>query len=248
MVEVVSTGIPGLDKALMDGVPKGFTLLVTGGPGAGMELFAKQFAAGASKDENVTYFTTTERDEDIQATMDHFDWRAEMNVVNIGRQYYETVLAKDLQVSRYRQEGITMKDIKRYNQETGGRKRRRSMNFLTALTYEISRLQPPFRIIIDSLDFFLEYYDHHNVLSALRTIKAHTQHDDGIALITMLTDVYDTRTESGVKEIVDSIIDLERTRVGDEFKRSLVIRKVRNRPGRTGIYSYTLTDKGITPD
>jgi KaiC/GvpD/RAD55 family RecA-like ATPase len=246
-MEVVSTGIPGLDEALMDGVPKGFTLLVTGGPGAGMELFAKQFAAGAEEGENVSYFTTTERDEDIQSTMDHFGWKADMNIVNIGREYYETVLAKELEVSKYRQEGITMKDIRKYHERGLGRSRRRAVNFLTAITYEVSKLKPPFRLIIDSLDFFLEYYDHHSVLSALRTIKAHTQHYGGIALITMLSNVYDTRTESGVKEIVDCIIDLERTRGGDEFKRFLVIRKVRNRPERTGIYSYTLTDKGITP-
>ncbi len=244
-MEVVSTGIAGLDKALMEGVPKGFTLLVSGGPGAGLELFAKQFASGTAKGENVTYFTTTERDEDIQATLDHFGWKAEMNVVNIGRQYYEKVLAKELEVSKYRQEGITMKDIRKYHEDGAIRHRRRAVNFLTALTYEVSKLEPPFRIIIDSLDFFLEYYDHHNVLSALRTIKAHTQHYEGIALITMLNNVYNTRTESGVREIVDCIIDLERRMEEDGFKQLLIIRKVRNRPERTGIYSYRITEAGI---
>ena len=43
-VEVVSTGVPTLDKELLRGMPKGFTMLAYGSPGAGMELFAKQFA------------------------------------------------------------------------------------------------------------------------------------------------------------------------------------------------------------
>ena len=63
MAKVVSTGITALDKALMNGLPKGFTVLVTGPPGSGTELIAKQFAGASVRDENVVYFTTTERDE-----------------------------------------------------------------------------------------------------------------------------------------------------------------------------------------
>src|SRR2546426_1015747 len=145
----------------MNGLPKGFTLLVCGPPGAGTELLAKQFAGA------------------------------------------------------------------------GG-------------TYEISKRKPPFRLVVDSLDFFLEYYAHADVLSALRTIKAHTQHEEGVALLTMLSSVYDTRTQSGVEEIVDAIVELERVRHENEFRRYLVLRKVRNHPEKTGLYEYTITDKGIT--
>ena len=55
MVERISSGIPILDNALDGGVPKGYTTLVYGSPGAGMELFAKQFASGSSKEESVAY-------------------------------------------------------------------------------------------------------------------------------------------------------------------------------------------------
>src|SRR2546422_58711 len=152
MPKVVSTGITALDKALMNGLPKGFTVLVTGPPGSGTELLAKQFAGAGVRDE----------------------------------------------------------------------------------------------IVVDSLDFFLEYYAHADVLSALRTIKAHTQHEEGVALLTMLSGVYDTRTQSGVEEIVDCIVELERVRHENEFRRYLVLRKVRNHPEKTGLYEYTITDKGIT--
>src|SRR6266545_7159089 len=141
----------------MNGVPKGFTVLLTGVPGAGLDLFAKQFAGAGAKDENVVYFTTSEQDEDIVGTMQDFGWKADLTIVNIGNQYYETVLARRLEASRFRQEGLTMKDIMKLRSLEAGV--RREVNFLTALSYEVSRLKTPFRLIIDSLDFFLQYYD-----------------------------------------------------------------------------------------
>jgi KaiC/GvpD/RAD55 family RecA-like ATPase len=240
--KVVSTGITALDKALMNGLPKGFTVLVTGPPGSGTELLAKQFAGAGVRDENVVYFTTTERDEEVTATMEDFGWTTDVEIVNIGNLYYESVLARKLQVSQYRQEGITVKDLRA---EAGG-SLEQNVNFLTSLTYYVSKRKPPFRIVVDSLDFFLEYYAHADVLSALRTIKAHTQHEEGVALLTMLSGVYDTRTQSGVEELVDCIVELERVRHENEFRRYLVIRKVRNHPEKTGLYEYTITDKGIT--
>ena len=243
MAKVVSTGITALDKALMNGLPKGYTALVTGPPGSGTELIAKQFAGAGVRDENVVYFTTTERDEDVTSTMKDFGWTADIEIVNIGNLYYESVLARKLQVSRYRQEGISVKDLRA---DSGGGKPAPSVNFLTSLTYYVSKRKPPFRIVVDSLDFFLEYYSHADVLSALRTIKAHTQHEEGVALLTMLSGVYDTRTQSGVEEIVDCIVELERVRHENEFRRYLIIRKVRNHPEKTGLYEYTITDKGIT--
>lgn len=244
-MESATTGMPSLDKSLMDGIPRGFTLLVAGPPGSGTELLAKQFASAGIDKENVVYFTTTERDQDVTSTMEHFGWKSSMKIVNIADQYYRTVLAKELEISRYRQEGITMKDIMAASKEKT--EERRGINFLTALTYETSRLKPPFRVVVDSLDFFLEYYDHVDVLSSLRTIKAHTQHEEGVALLTMLTGVYATRTQSSVEEIVDCSIELQRERVQNAFKNYLIIRKVRNHPEMTGIYEYKITKEGITP-
>jgi len=245
MAKVVSTGMPALDKALMNGLPIGFTMLVAGTPGSGTELFAKQFATAPGQDEQVVYFATAERDEEIKSAMEDFNWKSDMKIVNIGNLYYESVLARKLEVSRARQEGLSTKDLQKLRMKT--KQEHSDINFLTSLTYEVSKLKPPFRVVIDSLDFFLEYYQHADVLSALRTIKAHTQHEEGVALVTMLTNVYDTRTQSGVEEIVDCIVELERVREGDSFKRYLIVRKVRNHPEKTGISAYTISRDGMVP-
>ncbi len=245
MADSVSFGIPALDKAIMNGIPKGYTVLCIGTPGAGVELFAKRFATAGAGSENVTYFSTSERDEDVIQTMKDFNWDTNLNIVNIGTMYYERVLAKHLEVSKYRHEGLSIRDLKQYK-AAEYTEYDFPTNFLTTLSYEISKLKPPFRIVLDSLNFFLEYYPHNEVLSALRTIKAHTQHNEGVALVTLVKGVLDSRVESGIEEIVDAIIELERLREGFEFKRNLLIRKVRNHPEKTGILAYTIDDKGIS--
>lgn len=52
-MKVTTTGIKNLDEWLINGIPLGYTTLITGNPGAGIELFAKQFAGSHEEDENV---------------------------------------------------------------------------------------------------------------------------------------------------------------------------------------------------
>lgn len=244
-MDSLSFGIPALDKAIMDGIPKGYTILCIGPPGAGIELFAKRFASAGADSEDVRYFSTSEGDDDIINTMKNFGWKTDLKIVNIGTMYYEKVLARRLEVSKYRQEGLTMRDLRQFKMKEMVEDEQ-TINFLTTLTYEISKMSPPFRIVLDSLNFFLEYYPHKEVLSALRTIKAHTQHNEGVALVTLVKGVLDSHTESGIEEIVDCIIELERLRDGYKFKRNLLIRKVRNHPEKTCILAYSIDEKGIS--
>ena len=240
-IKTVSTGLPVLDKVLMNGVPEGYTILLAGPPGSGTELFAKQFAAAGANKESVLYFTSTERDEDIINTMKAFKWNANIKIVNIGAEYYQKVLEKELMISRYREEGIPTNEIF----SPAKKKKEKEINFLTRVTYEISRLKPPFRIVIDSLDFFLTNYGYEKVISALRTIKAHTQYYGGVALITMLTNVYDTSTQSGIEELVDIILELEMFRAPRGFMKHLIVKKVRNHPEKAGLFKYEVGENGI---
>ena len=112
-MDVNTTGIKILDDTLGGGVPVGFTTLVSGPPGGGTELFAKQFASAGKKSENIVYVSTTERNEDVMATMKRFRWTEDMNILNIGTRYYENVLARKLEVSKYRYEGLSKENIEK---------------------------------------------------------------------------------------------------------------------------------------
>lgn len=236
-----SIGVPALDDHLGGGIHKGSTVLVMGSPGSGTEFFAKQFAS--SGHEAVTYFTSTERDEDVLAVMREYGWRTDIKIVNVGTKYYERVLAKKLEVSKFRQEGITLSDIRRFKEEDASKEE----NFLTFLAYEISKLNPPFRVVINSLDFFLENYESPEVLMAMRTIKAHTQHSESVTLMTMLKGVHDSRIESSIEDLSDVIIELDKEKVGHEFKKYIIVQKVRNRPSQVGIIPAVYDKTGIRP-
>ena len=68
----------------------------------------------------------------------------------------EPTITLSMAVSKYRQEGLSIRDLRQYKIE-GMDDELQTTNFLTTLTYEISKLTPPFRIVLDSLNFFLEY-------------------------------------------------------------------------------------------
>lgn len=243
--EVASTGIPQLDNALMKGIPYGFTILVEGTPGSGKELFAKQFASAGIGSENVIYFPTDELDEEVISTMENFRWPTDLRIVNFAKMYYEKILVKDLEASRYQQEGLTASEISKLS---GMGAEREKINFLTELVYEISRLVPPYRVIIDSLDFFLEHYYAKNVLSAIRTIRAHTQYNRGLTLMTLTRDAFDKSVQSGIEAIADIIIELEIHRMASDFENRLIVRKFRNHPDLASILVYAITEHGITPE
>lgn len=237
--DLETIGISALDKYLGGGVPKGFTILVVGRPGAGTEYLAKQFASQGSV--QTTYFTTTERDEDIITAMRQHGWKPNIRIFNIGVKYYETTLERRLEISRYRQEGLKYEEIK----ASKGNKDGFDVNYLTSLAYEISKLPTPFRVVVDSLDFFLENYDTVEVLSAMRTIKAHTQHSESITLITLLKNVLDARAQSSIEDMADMIIELDRETIQHEIKKFLIIQKVRNNPGLVGNLPCTFGPSGI---
>ena len=240
MTSILETiGIPALDRYLGGGVPRGFTILVVGRPGSGTEFLAKQFASAGDLVTN--YFTTTERDEDIFSVMKQHAWKPNLKIFNIGVKYYQTTLEKRLEISRYRQEGLKYDEVKKVGDDEDDF----DINYLTSLAYEISKLPTPFRVVVDSLDFFLENYDTSEVLSALRTIKAHTQHSESLTLITMLKNVHEPRVQSSIEDMSDMILELERETVQHEIKKFLVIQKVRNNPGLVGSLPCTFGPSGI---
>jgi len=240
-MELTSIGIKALDEHLGGGIEKGSTLLIMGNPGSGAEFFAKQFAS--TGEEAVTYFTSTERDEDVLSIMREYGWKTDISIVNIGSKYYESVLAKKLEISRFRQEGISLSDIRRFEEKD----MHKEENLLTFLSYEISKLEPPFRVVIDSLDFFLENYDSAEVLMAMRTIKAHTQRSESVTLMTMLKGVHESRIQSSIEDMADVIFELDREKEGHEYRKYVMVQKVRNRPVMVGIIPCAFDETGIKP-
>lgn len=77
IVGYVPTGIPGVDRVLAEkGIPRGHTVLVSGGPGSGKTTFAIQFLyMGATQHgESGVYVTLDEEPKDIKGNMLKYGW------------------------------------------------------------------------------------------------------------------------------------------------------------------------------
>jgi KaiC/GvpD/RAD55 family RecA-like ATPase len=71
----VSTGIPGLDPLIGGGIPKGSSVLVTGGAGTGKTVFALHFVnAACSAGKKVAYIALEESRQDLVTQAATFGW------------------------------------------------------------------------------------------------------------------------------------------------------------------------------
>ena len=72
-MKLVKTGIAGLDEFLTGGLPPRI-LLLTGSPGSGNEIFARQIAYAQAKQVGITYFTVNATPESVKEDMATYSW------------------------------------------------------------------------------------------------------------------------------------------------------------------------------
>lgn len=74
-IKRISTGVPGLDESIEGGIPKGFSVVVTGPPGTGKTTFCMQFLIeGVKNDEKCIFFSFEERVEQLVQHFMRFGW------------------------------------------------------------------------------------------------------------------------------------------------------------------------------
>jgi KaiC/GvpD/RAD55 family RecA-like ATPase len=72
-MKLIKTGIAGLDEFLTGGLPPKI-LLLTGLPGAGNEIFARQIAYTRAKQIGITYFTVNATPDSVKEDMAAYNW------------------------------------------------------------------------------------------------------------------------------------------------------------------------------
>ena len=74
-MNILKTGVPGLDEMLSGGIPEGHTVAVLGSAGTGKSTFALQFIfTGLLNNENCVYLSLEESEENIMKTGLIFGW------------------------------------------------------------------------------------------------------------------------------------------------------------------------------
>lgn len=236
-------GIPDIDAGLAPYLPPGYLIVVVGTPGSGSHLLAKQFAQAGIGSSPVLYYTTAERTADSQEAFRSFHWDPEpIRFGNLSDDYYKRVLEPQLEVSKIRERGLRLEDL---------RNARRSEVSLAPYSLvgrflnDIAGLDSPFRLVLDSLDFLLELLEVSEVVNLVRQIRSRTQLLGGKAMVTVEQGSLDGRSSAMLEDVADLGITLRSAPNGATFEHTLEVRKFRNHPERTQIRRLTIDDTGF---
>jgi KaiC/GvpD/RAD55 family RecA-like ATPase len=240
-------GIPDIDAGLSPYLPPGCLIVVIGTPGSGSHLLAKQFAQAGVGSTPVLYYTTAERTIDSQDAFRSFHWDPEpIRFGNLSDDYYQRVLEPQLEVSRIRERGLRLEDLRnaRRPEVSVG-----PYNLVNRFLNDLAGLDAPFRLVLDSLDFLLELLEASEVVNLVRQIRSRTQLLGGKAMVIVQQASLDSRSSAMLEDVADLGITLHSEPNGAAFDHTLEVRMLRNHPERTQIRRLTIDETGfhVTP-
>jgi KaiC/GvpD/RAD55 family RecA-like ATPase len=239
-------GIPELDRRLEPDLPKGWLGLVEGVSGAGTHLVAKQFANAGLGSLPVLYYTTSEPTEEVRRAFRDFGWDpAELKIGNLDDEYYERVLRRQLERSKLRERGLSLKDLA---EGTPDRRGAAHFGIPSRLLADLAQLEGPFRLVLDSLDFLLEVLPPAEVSTLARQIHHRAQRLSGQALLIVQGGIHDRRWTGLMEDMADLVVELAVDAVGESYRHILTVRKIRNHPERTQRVACVVTEHGLALD
>jgi KaiC/GvpD/RAD55 family RecA-like ATPase len=234
--EYVSTGIPGVDKILAGkGLPRGHTILVSGGPGSGKTTFAIQFLyTGATQHgESGVYVTLDEDPSDIKTNMEKFGWdlkkledEKKLAFINIS-----PVRAAPSESSGLLQ--IGMKEF-------------RLVKLLEAIKQGINEVNAK-RVIVDPLTIFtLQYPDEVERIYAMRDLMRDLRNQGSTNLLISELRGTGLEREHQFEEYLAQGVILLRTFLKDsKLVRAFQVEKMRGLAIDNQPRPYTITGNGI---
>ncbi|KAA0005636.1 MAG: hypothetical protein DRM98_05505 [Thermoplasmata archaeon] len=241
--EFISTGIEKLDALLEGGAPKGYAVLILGTPGSSIEILSKQLATTGK----VLYFTTEETETEVLATMKRFGWsNKDIRIVDIASRYSETILSgEEKRVSVYEQRSkIKLKELIEIGSSGTPPIQKGGEDFLAILSNEIKNTSSE-KIIINSLDFFLNQYTQEEVIRTIQAAKICNIQNKGVLFMTMTRGIHGDIFERKMEGLADCVLELEVLQKGSTFERFLAVKKMKNYAKKIGIARYAIDSDGF---
>ena len=242
--EVISTGIEKLDKLLEGGIPKGFTTIIVGNPGSGIEILCKQLASTGS----VLFFSTEEVQDEIVKIMDKFGWSSEnIDFVDMAGEHSHAIL--DDEQNRINIHGqrtkVSIQELIEAGSSMSYYSKKNEYDFLTVFSDKVANSEPE-KIILYSLDFFLDKYDQDDVLRTIYAAKIRNLENNGAFFIFMTRGIHGEIFERKMEGLADCILELDVDQKGSAFERFIAVKKMRNYAKKIGIARYTIDSAGFT--
>ncbi len=225
-IELIKTGVEGLDNVLRGGLRRTSSLLITGAPGTGKTIMTLQFIYNGAKDsnENGIFISTEESLDDLRD--------------------FGEALGMDLR--KYEKMGKIFLVEKPITTLKGGIV---SVKGLLDLI-EKKKIK---RVVLDSLIFFEYLYSTYNhdrmeyrrqVLIFMKQMK-----EAGVTFVTTseraITDL-DKFQYDMMDFVFEGIIVVTRIRKGSYFERCITVEKVRGQDHSLDVYPITIGKGGVT--
>jgi KaiC/GvpD/RAD55 family RecA-like ATPase len=227
MLSRVRTGIEGVDELVNGGLPRGQTVLVTGGAGTGKSTFAMQYVYRGAKvyDESGIYVSLEESIPSIRKNAAAYGWDIE-------------TLEKD--------QRITLLEV---SPAVGGQIRRIEPADVFALVQDHVRKIGAKRIVIDPITVFGMQTDSAMQLrqDLLRFSSLLKQLETTTIFVTEIPEDSQALSRYGVEEFIsDGVVVLYYSRVGGLRVRGIEVRKMRGTAHKEGIFPVKIGDTGIS--
>jgi circadian clock protein KaiC len=221
LTEIISTGLPALDKTFSTGgIYRASSLLVTGQAGTSKTILAGHFAMSSCKRKEPTlYFSFEESPEQLVR-----------NMATIGIDFKQAIESKLLHIhaSRPSLQGLEM--------------------HLIVLNKLLTELKPR-TIIIDPISSLVTIGNSNEVRSMLVRLMDTFKKNQVTAMFTSLTHYglseHSNMTVYAVSSLADTWIDLKNEEHNNERVRSLLIVKSRGMGHSNNRQDFTITNKGI---
>jgi KaiC/GvpD/RAD55 family RecA-like ATPase len=237
-------GIPEVDTVLSTAMPPGWMAVLMGPSGSGAPLLAKQFANAGVGTAPVLFYTTYERTLDVEDAFKSFGWDpSAIKIVNLADEYYDRVLVRGLDVAQARERGLTLDQITVEHPRDRVAPR---FSLTNRMLSDLAAIDTPFRLVLDSVDFFFEVLAEAEVTTVARQIRYRCQTVGGQALLAVHSRGHDRASTGALEDLADLVLDLRAEPKGTRYETTLYVEKVRNRPDLQRIARATIGKSGWT--
>ena len=236
MLHYIPTGIIGVDKILADkGIPRGHTVLVSGGPGSGKTTFAVQFlyAGIAEHRENGVYVTLDEEPADIKKNMSKFNWDLEKLETEKKLRF---INVSPVRVAPSEKGGLIQIGMKEF----------RLIKLLEAIKQGVQEVDAK-RVVVDPITIFmLQYPGEVDRIHAMRDLMRELRKTGCTnLLVSELRGTGWEREHQFEEYLAQGVILLRTFLKGSRLVRAFQVEKMRGIAMDNQPRPYEITDKGI---
>lgn len=228
----INTGIPGFDSLFENGIPKGSSVLVSGGAGSGKTIFCLQtLAYHAREGKKCLYMSFEESEEKLVQHMRDFGWNPEA-LTELGnlriKKYSPFELTRNVEAMLAKERGELLIDLEPVILPEGFDPDFIVLDSLSAVSSAFIGREGSYRIYVEQLFRLFE------------KTKATT------FLITETIQSPQIFSTTGVEEFLgDGVIVIYNIKTGDVRESAIEVLKMRGEHHKKKMVAMQITEKGI---